>query len=104
MPTITQNLLSKTKKTRPRKAKRLALLNSPQRAGVCRKVTIRTPKKPCSGRRAVAFVDLSSGYYIMAKIPGDKNIFRNNLTKFSRVLVRGGRVLTVPECKYKLVF
>jgi len=104
MVTITQNLLKKTKKTRYSKQKRLPLQNCPQRSGRCEKVTVRSPKKPCSGKRAVTHVNLTSRSYVLCKISGDKQRYRHGLAKFSHVLVRGGRVLTIPECHYIVTF
>jgi small subunit ribosomal protein S12 len=82
----------------PKKSKRKAL-NGPHKKGTCIKVTTVAPKKPCSARRAVAYVKLSNKYYIICKIPGETH----NLRKFSSVLVRGGRVLDVPGCHHKII-
>jgi small subunit ribosomal protein S12 len=98
-------VLSSIRKVRVVKYRRQALANCPHKSGYCVKVFIRTPKKPCSARRAVTFVRLSNNYYILCKIQGElsKHPF-HKLTQFSKVLVRGGRSLDIPACKYRLAF
>lgn len=44
---------------------------SPQRKGVCIRVYTAAPKKPNSANRSVAKVSLSSGYKVLAYIPGE---------------------------------
>jgi small subunit ribosomal protein S12 len=86
------------------KYKRQALNNCPQKAGKCEKVFTRTPKKPFSARRAVTYVTLRNGNYVLCKIPGETHKTHNKLAQFSQVLVGGGRVLDIPGNKYKLLF
>ena len=76
-----------------------ALMNCPQRRGICIKVYTKTPKKPNSALRKVARVKLSSGSEIVAYIPGEGH----NLQEHSVVLVRGGRVKDLPGVKYHIV-
>ena len=69
MPTISQ--LVKT--GRGRKAKRRkspALQQCPQKRGVCLQVKTKTPKKPNSALRKVAWVRLSNGQEVIAYIGG----------------------------------
>jgi len=82
-----------------RKTKVPALLNSPQRRGVCTRVYVVTPKKPNSALRKVARVKLTSGIEITAYIPG----IGHNLQEHSIVLVRGGRVKDLPGVRYHII-
>src|SRR5262249_31013148 len=72
---------------------------SPQRRGVCTKVSTTTPKKPNSALRKIARVRLTSGVEITAYIPGEGH----NLQEHSIVLVRGGRVRDLPGVRYKVI-
>ncbi|HBE13186.1 MAG TPA: 30S ribosomal protein S12, partial [Clostridiales bacterium] len=45
-------------------------LSSPQKRGVCTKVSTKTPKKPNSALRKIARVRLTNGYEVSAYIPG----------------------------------
>ncbi|KAK7400931.1 hypothetical protein VNO78_12240 [Psophocarpus tetragonolobus] len=58
-----------------------------------------TPKKPNSALRKVARVRLTSGFEIIAYIPG----IGHNLQEHSVVLVRGGRVKDLPGVRYHIV-
>ena len=111
MPTINQ-LVKKGRKRSETKSKSPALgfnydslqkeqtvVNSPQKRGVCVAVRTVTPKKPNSALRKVARVRLSSGYEVMAYIPG----IGHNLQEHSVVLVRGGRVKDLPGVRYHVV-
>jgi len=90
---------SKGKNSFFKKTKSPALKKSPQKKGVCLKVYTRTPKKPNSAIRKVARVRLTSGFDIIAYIPGQGH----NLQEHSVVLVRGGRVKDLPGVKYHLI-
>lgn len=48
-----------------------ALAGSPMRKGICMRVYTAAPKKPNSANRAVCKVALSSGYKVLAYIPGE---------------------------------
>ena len=72
---------------------------SPQKRGVCVKVTTMTPKKPNSALRKVARVRLTNGEEVTAYIPGEGH----NLQEHSIVLVRGGRVKDLPGVRYHIV-
>ncbi|MEO0098205.1 MAG: 30S ribosomal protein S12 [candidate division WOR-3 bacterium] len=98
MPTINQ--LVRRKREKPKKiSKTPALRSSPQRRGVCTRVYTTTPKKPNSALRKVCKVRLTSGYEIIAYIPGEGH----NLQEHSIVLVRGGRVKDLPGVRYHVV-
>jgi small subunit ribosomal protein S12 len=47
------------------------LAGSPMRKGICMRVYTAAPKKPNSANRAVCKVALSSGYKVLAYIPGE---------------------------------
>ena len=98
MPTVNQlvrfgrvKLLKKTKAP--------ALVECPQRRGVCTRVYTTTPKKPNSALRKVARVKLTSGFEVTSYIPG----VGHNLQEHSIVLVRGGRVKDLPGVRYHIV-
>lgn len=98
MLTLNQ-LIKKHRKAKKVKINKLALVSSPQRKGVCLKVTTTSPKKPNSAVRKICRVRLSDGLVITAAIPGHGH----NLQKHSVVLIRGGRVRDLPGVKYKLI-
>jgi small subunit ribosomal protein S12 len=98
MPTINQ-LVRKGRLTPAVKSKSPALVNCPQRRGVCLQVMTRTPKKPNSALRKVAKVRLTNGYEVIAYIGGEGH----NLQEHSIVLVRGGRVKDLPGVRYHIV-
>ena len=72
---------------------------SPQKRGVCTRVSTKTPKKPNSALRKYARVRLSNGKEIDAYIPGEGH----NLQEHSVVLVRGGRVKDLIGVRYHIV-
>jgi small subunit ribosomal protein S12 len=98
MPTINQ-LVRKGRHTPAEKSKSPALVNCPQRRGVCLQVMTRTPKKPNSALRKVAKVRLTNGFEVIAYIGGEGH----NLQEHSIVLVRGGRVKDLPGVRYHIV-
>lgn len=98
MPTINQLVRSK-RKTPKKKTKSPALVNCPQRRGVCIRVYTVTPKKPNSALRKVARVKLTTGKEVTAYIPGEGH----NLQEHSVVLIRGGKVKDLPGVKYHIV-
>lgn len=98
MPTI-QQLVRNGRKTKRQKTKSPALMQNPQRRGVCTRVYTTTPKKPNSALRKVAKVRLTNGIEVIAYIPGEGH----NLQEHSIVLVRGGRVKDLPGVKYHIV-
>ncbi|MFK7848771.1 MAG: 30S ribosomal protein S12 [Rhodothermales bacterium] len=98
MPTI-QQLVRKGRLSKVKKTKSPALMDCPQRRGVCTRVYTTTPKKPNSALRKVAKVRLTNGFEVIAYIPGEGH----NLQEHSIVLVRGGRVKDLPGVKYHIV-
>lgn len=98
MPTINQ-LIRKERKKVVKKTKSPALVECPQRRGVCTRVYITTPKKPNSAIRKVAKVRLTSKFEVISYIPG----IGHNLQEHSIVLVRGGRVRDLPGVKYHII-
>ncbi len=111
MPTISQLVrhgrkkgLRKVRATALRKIfnpriRRIRILPSPQKKGVCTIVKTMTPKKPNSALRKVARVRLSNKQEITAYIPG----IGHELAEHSIVLIRGGRVKDLPGVKYHIV-
>ena len=82
------------------KSRKTGLKASPQKKGVCTYVTIRTPKKPSSGKRKIARIKLTTGKNITAHIPG---LGGHGLTKYSNVLVKGSRVRDIPAIQYRCI-
>jgi len=113
MPTINQ-LIRKPRKPVLKKSKSPALQSSfntlknrpvklekgsPQKRGVCVKVTTTTPKKPNSALRKIARVRLTNRMEVTAYIPG----VGHNLQEHSIVTLRGGRVKDLPGVRYHIV-
>ena len=74
-------------------------VNSPQKKGVCTRVSIMTPKKPNSANRKYARVRLSNGFEVTAYIGGEGH----NLQEHSVVMIRGGRVKDLPGVRYHII-
>jgi small subunit ribosomal protein S12 len=89
----------KGRKKVKKKTKSRALMNCPQKRGVCTRVYTTTPKKPNSALRKVARVRLTNGFEVTAYIPGEGH----NLQEHSIVLIRGGRVKDLPGVRYHIV-
>lgn len=98
MPTINQ-LVRQSRRQKKVKSKSPALQACPQKRGVCVQVKTKTPKKPNSALRKVAWVRLSTGQEVIAYIGGEGH----NLQEHSIVLVRGGRVKDLPGVRYHIV-
>lgn len=98
MPTINQ-LVRTGRKPKVRRKKSPALNKCPQRRGVCLQVKTKTPKKPNSALRKVAWIRLSNGKEVIAYIGGEGH----NLQEHSIVLVRGGKVKDLPGVRYHIV-
>ncbi|MBI4844131.1 MAG: 30S ribosomal protein S12 [Nitrospirae bacterium] len=98
MPTI-QQLVKHGRSKVVRKTKSPALMNCPQRRGVCTRVYTTTPKKPNSALRKVARLRLTNKMEVTAYIPG----IGHNLQEHSIVLIRGGRVKDLPGVRYHIV-
>ena len=91
---------NRARATKKRSPNLSALNKCPQKQGVCIKLVRRTPKKPNSAQRKLAYVRLSNGRRIYAYLPGEG---KHNLQEHSVVLVRAGRVKDLPGIKYKRV-
>jgi len=98
MPTLNQ-LVRNPRKEKKKRSRSPALKKCPQRRGVCLQVKTKTPKKPNSALRKVAWVRLSTGQEVIAYIGGEGH----NLQEHSIVLVRGGRVKDLPGVRYHIV-
>ena len=98
MPTISQLVRQGREKLRT-KRKAPALVESPQKRGVCTRVYTTTPKKPNSALRKVARVRLTNGFEVTSYIPG----VGHNLQEHSVVLIRGGRVKDLPGVRYHII-
>ncbi|HHX74264.1 MAG TPA: 30S ribosomal protein S12 [Firmicutes bacterium] len=98
MPTLNQ-LVRKGREQVAKKSDAPALERSPQKRGVCTRVSTTTPKKPNSALRKIARVKLTNGIEVTTYIPG----IGHNLQEHSVVLVRGGRVKDLPGVRYHLV-
>ena len=98
MPTINQ-LVRQPRRPKKLKSKSPALQSCPQKRGVCLQVKTKTPKKPNSALRKVAWVRLSTGQEVIAYIGGEGH----NLQEHSIVMVRGGRVKDLPGVRYHIV-
>lgn len=111
MPTVSQLIRKGRKKVARRvrstalrkmfnaRTRKIKLVASPQKRGVCTVVKTMTPRKPNSALRKVARVRLSNRQEITAYIPGTGH----ELAEHSIVLVRGGRVKDLPGIKYHIV-
>ena len=111
MPTINQLVknLRKSKKKRKRSfalacgwnssRRSFFLHNSPQKAGVCKKIGKMKPKKPNSALRSFARVVLSNKREVTAYIPGEGH----NLQDYSNVLIQGGRTQDLPGVKFVII-
>lgn len=71
----------------------------PQKKAICLKILNKTPKKPNSALRKVAYVRMSNKLKVFAHIPGEGH----TLQEYSPVLLRGGRVRDLPGVKYHLI-
>ena len=74
-------------------------LSSPQKRGVCTKVSTTTPKKPNSALRKIARVRLTNGMEVTTYSPG----IGHSLQEHSVVLIRGGRVRDLPGVRYHII-
>lgn len=91
--------LLKARKPKPKRNRKSALDQCPQKFGVCTRVYNTTPKKPNSGIRKVAKVKLSNLKSVIAHIPG----MGHNLQEHSTVIIRGGRVRDIPGVQYRIM-
>jgi small subunit ribosomal protein S12 len=100
MPTLNQLVEYTQKREKKKKLKKApALVNCPQKRGVCLRVYTKAPKKPNSAIRKIAKIRLTNSLEVIAYIPGEGH----NLQEHSVVLIRGGRVKDLPGVKYKII-
>ena len=111
MPTINQLVHNKRSKKQTKSKspvlgiglnsiqKKATKVSSPQKRGVCVRVSTKTPKKPNSALRKYARVRLSNGKEVDTYIPG----IGHNLQEHSVVLIRGGRVKDLIGVRYHVV-
>jgi len=90
-------IIFRKKKRKKNRVKELQ--KCPQKKGICLKLIIMTPRKPCSAKRKIAKVYLSTKKYVFAYIPGE----RHNLQKYSRILIRGGLIRDLPGVHYTMI-
>jgi len=98
VPTVAQ-LVRQGRRTARKKTKSPALMDCPQRRGVCTRVYTTTPKKPNSALRKVARLRLTNGMEVTSYIPG----VGHNLQEHSIVMIRGGRVKDLPGVRYHII-
>ena len=96
---VTKSTAPALQKTYNSQKKQYSDLSSPQKRGVCTKVTTTTPKKPNSALRKIARVRLTNGMEATCYIPG----IGHNLQEHSVVLIRGGRVRDLPGVRYHII-
>nr|YP_011017749.1 ribosomal protein S12 [Heterosiphonia pulchra]WQF69572.1 ribosomal protein S12 [Heterosiphonia pulchra] len=97
MPTLRQVLRISRKINN--KKKKTALINNPQKKGICLKVYTMNPKKPNSADRKIAKLQLSNNKIIIGYIPGEGHV----LQQHSLVLVEGGKKKDLPGVRYCLI-
>lgn len=98
MPTLNQ-LVRNGRRAASQKTMSPALVQCPQKRGVCTRVYTTTPKKPNSALRKVARVRLTNGMEVTSYIPGEGH----NLQEHSVVMIRGGRVKDLPGVRYHII-
>lgn len=98
MPTTNQ-LARKKRVSKKRKSGAPAMDKCPHKRGVCLQVKTKTPKKPNSALRKVAWIKLSNGQEVIGYIPGEGH----NLQEHSIVMIRGGRVKDLPGVRYHII-
>jgi len=89
----------RTRQKKPNLSRTPRLRCCPAAKGLVVRVVIMTPKKPNSAQRHVAKIKLYRKPRVTARIPG-KGF---GISKFNRILVRGGRANDLPGIGYSLV-
>src|SRR6185369_10455431 len=79
--------------------KKYSAANSPQKAGICKKIGVIKPRKPNSANRAYARIVLKNKKEITVYIPGEKH----NLQEYSSVLISGGGAKDLSGVKYHVI-
>ena len=99
MTTLSQCIFSGYKVKKPNASRTPRPRRCPAARGLVVRVSIMNPKKPNSAMRHVAKVRLYRKPRVTARIPG----IGFGISKFNRVLVRGGRANDLPGVGYSLV-
>jgi len=100
MTTLTQTVrVNSTRRKTPPLSRTPRLKKCPFGKGLVVRVYIMSPKKPNSAKRHVAKVKMYNKPRVTARIPGSGF----GVSKFNRVLVRGGRANDLPGVGYSLV-
>ena len=99
MPTATQVAKKRKRLKKFRRSSTPGLRGCPQSKGSCIQIMIKTPRKPSSGKRKVARVQLRSKKNVNCHIPG----IGHEIQKYATVLVRGCRVRDIPAMKYRVI-
>jgi len=98
--TTLRQLTTRFKRVRKkRKSKVPALSKCPFKRGTVLRIFIEKPKKPNSARRKVVRVKLRNRKDVTCHIPG----IGHNLSKFSVIMVRGGRTQDLIGVRYKAI-
>tara|TARA_R110002050_G_scaffold223817_4_gene359754 strand:+ start:236 stop:616 length:381 start_codon:yes stop_codon:yes gene_type:complete len=93
-------LIENQRKKKFRSARKAALQGNPQKKGTIVKLIVRSPKKPNSANRKLAYVRLVTGKKVYGYIGG---MGKHGLQEHSVVLIRGGRIKDLPGVKYRLI-
>ena len=78
----------------------LSLKGNPYKRGFILKIYEEKPKKPNSAKRRIVQIYLFYGKKIRAQVPGEGQW---GLSKFNKVLVRGGHTRDLPGVRYRVV-
>lgn len=73
--------------------------NKPQIQGVCLQIITQSPKKPNSGLRKIAKIQIAGKKIIKAYIPGEGFA----LNEYDTVLIKNGKTQDLPGVKYKII-
>src|SRR5207247_10174281 len=96
MPTINQ-LVRRGREAVRKKSKTPAMQACPQKRGVCIRVYTTTPKKPNSGLRKGARVQLTTGLEVASHIPGHAH----NHQEHPIVMITRPRVQVLPGSRHQ---
>lgn len=100
MSTLYQCVRKRSKKQKKGNYSRTSKLEkNPFKRGMVLRVKIRKPKKPNSAMRHVGKIKLSTKRRVIVRVPGKGY----GITRYNRVLVRGGRANDLPGVGYSAV-
>lgn len=89
----------KARKAQPNFVASPGLQRSPQRRGRIQRLLVLAPRKPNSARRKAAKIRMTTGRYLITKIPGSGY----PPIKFGVILVRGKGFKDTPNAKYTMI-